>query len=264
MPTTTTYPKITVVTPNFNQADFIEETIQSVLEQGYPNLEYIIIDGGSSDTSVDIIKRYEDQLYYWISEKDDGMYHAINKGFLESTGDIMCWINSDDVLWEGSLEYVARIFSSDKKIQWLQGFPSVIDEKGTMLYQREPVHSKYHYYFLKYEKDFSFIQQESTFWTRRLWDKAGAKIDIEYSLAADFDLWMRFFQFENLYCTKQQLGAFRKRVGQKSSDSKKYLYEARNSVTTHLKKMKFIDRMKIRFTNKNAHNNKIEPIQWVE
>ncbi len=144
----------------------MEQTILSVLGQQYSNLEYIIIDGGSTDVSVDVIKKYEDKLHFWISEKDEGMYHAIHKGFQNSSGDIMCWINSDDVLWEGALSYVADVFKSKPDLHWLQGYPSVIDEKGKLLYQRDPVASKDHFYRKEFVKDLKFIQQESTFWSR--------------------------------------------------------------------------------------------------
>ena len=262
--TTLRYPRITVVTPNYDQVDFIEKTICSVLEQDYPNLEYIIIDGGSTDGSVDIIKKYDEQLSYWVSEKDNGMYHAINKGFSRSTGDIMCWINSDDVLWENSLVYIAQLFANNTDVQWLQGYPTVIDENGEILYQRDPVASKYHFYLGDYNKDFSFIQQESTFWTRAIWEKAGGLLNTDYSMAADFDLWMRFFQFEQLYCTKRQLAAFRKREGQKSSDSKAYLAEARESLDTYYKKLSFYKKMVIRYSNKFGNKNDKYPINWID
>ena len=98
-------PKISIVTPSFNQAQFIEETILSVLNQNYPNLEYIIIDGGSTDGSVDIIKKYADKIAYWVSEKDSGMYDAINKGFGKSTGEILAWINSDDIFFDNKRKF---------------------------------------------------------------------------------------------------------------------------------------------------------------
>ena len=111
----TSWPKISIVTPSFNQAKFIEETIRSVICQGYPNLEYIIIDGGSTDGSVEIIKKYEEYLTYWVSEPDRGQAHAINKGISRITGDIFGWINSDDLLIQGSLKSVAFFHMRNKK-----------------------------------------------------------------------------------------------------------------------------------------------------
>lgn len=256
------YPKITVVTPNYNQAAYIEETIKSVLNQNYPNLEYIIIDGGSTDGSVEIINKYEDQLTYWVSEKDNGMYDAINKGFYASTGEIMCWINSDDILWEDSLNFVANLFQSNDNLNWLQGLPTVIDEKGEIIFQRKPIANVDYFYFFKHEEDFSFIQQESTFWTRKLWNEAGGELNVKYKLAADFDLWMRFFQIENLFCSKRKLGAFRKREGQLSNDKTKYLAEARDSINNCFRsfslKTKFIFFVKKSFFKNN------QSINWVD
>jgi len=133
------HPKITVVTPNYNQDRFIEHAILSVLNQEYPNLEYIIIDGGSTDDSVSIIKKYEDKLHYWVSEKDSGMYNAINRGFSMSSGEIMCWINSDDILMENSLNIVSKIFVNNSRIKWVQGLPTVINENGDIVFQRDQV-----------------------------------------------------------------------------------------------------------------------------
>ncbi len=115
MPDGSTWPKISIITPSYNQAEFIEETIRSVIMQGYPNLEYIIIDGGSTDGSVEIIKKYEEYLTYWVSEPDRGQAHAINKGLSKITGDIFGWINSDDLLIKDSLKSLAFFHMRNKK-----------------------------------------------------------------------------------------------------------------------------------------------------
>jgi glycosyltransferase involved in cell wall biosynthesis len=103
-------PRITIITPSFNQGQFIEETINSIISQEYPNLEYFIVDGGSKDSTLDIIKKYEDKIDWWVSEPDRGQSHAINKGLARATGDIINWINSDDLLFPGALQRVAACF----------------------------------------------------------------------------------------------------------------------------------------------------------
>ena len=128
------YPKISIVTPNYNMGAYLEETIKSVISQNYPNLEYFIIDGGSNDNSLEIIKKYERHLTYWISEKDNGMYHAIQKGFEKSTGEIMAWLNSDDMYHSNSLFIVAEIFDSFPQVEWLLGASTTFDEKGRTVF----------------------------------------------------------------------------------------------------------------------------------
>jgi len=123
-------PKISIVTPSFNQGQFIEETIRSVLLQGYPNLEYIIVDGGSTDASVEVIKRYEPWLSYWVSEKDNGQAHAINKGFSRATGDILAYINSDDIYQEGIIAQVARLYLEAPDNFWVAFSMEDFDETG--------------------------------------------------------------------------------------------------------------------------------------
>ncbi|MFZ4612746.1 MAG: glycosyltransferase family 2 protein, partial [Bacteroidia bacterium] len=101
-------PKISIITPSYNQGQYIEETILSVINQDYPNIEYIVMDGGSNDQTVEIIKKYESKITYWVSEKDKGQADAINKGFARATGDILCWLNSDDYFFDGTLKFVAE------------------------------------------------------------------------------------------------------------------------------------------------------------
>ena len=220
------FPKISIITPNYNLGDFLERTIESVLSQNYPNLEYIIIDGGSTDNSLPIIKKYESQLSYWESTADRGMYHALNKGFSKSSGEIMGWINSDDMLHPGSLFKIVRYFKSYKEVEWIQGYPNVFDLEDNIIYERNP----------RYQNDFflmngfiignEYVQQESTFWKRSLWTKSGGYLSEEYMVAGDFELWMRFFKYSKLHCVKDYLGGFRSRPDQLSMNSNRYQQEA--------------------------------------
>jgi len=126
-------PRITIVTPSFNQAKYLSETIESVLKQDYPNLEYIIIDGGSTDGSVDVIKRYEHHLAYWVSEKDRGQSHAINKGLDRATGDLFNWINSDDILFPGALQRIAAAFICNPEADLIVGDNARSDKDGAIV-----------------------------------------------------------------------------------------------------------------------------------
>ncbi|MEK6285220.1 MAG: glycosyltransferase family 2 protein [Acidobacteriota bacterium] len=176
-------PKISVVTPSFNQGQFIEETIRSVLLQGYPNLEYIIIDGGSTDTSVEVIKRYEPWLSYWVSEKDNGQAHAINKGFSRATGDIFAYINSDDIYGEGILTEVARIYLEAPDNFWISFSMEDFDEAG-IRYPR-PVSEFHSLYTWIYRAE--MIPQPSCFWSRHLHlEINGFDENMHYAFDKDF------------------------------------------------------------------------------
>ena len=207
------HPKISIVTPSFNQAAYLEQTILSVLDQNYPNLEYFIIDGGSTDDSVDIIQKYSDRLTYWTSEPDTGMYHALQKGMARTTGDIMGWLNSDDMLHKNALYNVAEILSLPG-VNWIQGQPSHFDEQGrTVNVFPSAPWSKYRYLM----QDYEWIQQESTYWTRDLWESAGGYISTEYKYAGDMELWNRFFRHEKLYTPACLIGGFRVRQKEQAS-----------------------------------------------
>ncbi|OFZ56960.1 MAG: hypothetical protein A3D92_06880 [Bacteroidetes bacterium RIFCSPHIGHO2_02_FULL_44_7] len=226
-----TYPRISIVTTNFNGGQFLEETILSVIGQNYPNLEYILMDGGSTDNSLEIIEHYSAHFTFWTSEKDEGQYHAIQRGFERSTGDIMAWINSDDKYLPGAFHSVAKIFRKFPDIHWLMGLAREYTEYGALVGQIQLNWcrwSKYRYL----TNDFQFIQQESSFWTRELWEKAGARLDTKYDLAADMELWARFFRYEKLHTTSLELSGFRhRREGQRSKVHKHtYLEEARSVV----------------------------------
>lgn len=219
------FPKISIVTPVYNRADMLEQTIISVLGQNYPNLEYIIIDGGSTDGTVDIIKKYEDRLAYWVSEPDNGMYHAIQKGFEKASGEIMAWINSDDLYHTDALWIVAEIFSDLPALEWVVGTPTMYNGEGRCV----KVFPTVRWSKRKFELgDYRWIQQESVFWKRILWDKTGAKLDLNYKLAADFELWTRFFKYAQLHSVNTILGGFRLHGAQLSIEqAEKYENEVR-------------------------------------
>lgn len=202
------YPRISIVTPSYNSGKFLEATILSVIEQNYPNIDYIIIDGGSTDSSLEIIKKYEKHLSYWVSEKDNGLYDALNKGFSRSTGDLMGWLNADDMLHQGALFVISEIFSSHSQIEWLQGYPTVMDALGRIVFHRPARYSKYAFYLKDYH-DGTYIQQESTYWRRDLWERSGGRLTDEHRYAGDFELWMRFYQHAEMYITPALIGAFR-------------------------------------------------------
>lgn len=179
-------PKISVITPSYNQGEFLEKTIKSVLDQNYPKLEWIVMDGGSTDSSVEILKQYEEHFTYWQSEKDDGQSAAINAGMAKATGDICCWLNSDDLFPKGTLDKVAQVFMETPEAQWLIGRGDFWDLSGKFLRDRFPVDVDK----IPEWKE-SALCQPSTFWRRDLWEKVGGlNRQLHYSM--DFDLWLRF------------------------------------------------------------------------
>jgi len=198
-------PSISIVTPSLNQAAFLDETIQSVLSQKYPRLEYVVIDGGSTDGSVEIIKNSSQHLHYWVSEEDDGHGHALNKGFAHTSGEILAWINSDDKYMPWTFEVVGEIFTLFPHVNWIVGFNAWWSSKGFLTSAVRNPKNVYDMLLGNYR----WIQQESVFWRRSLWEKAGGRINQDFNFMVDGDLWCRFFLLDELYSVDCILSGYR-------------------------------------------------------
>lgn len=186
------YPKISIITPSYNQGKYLEDTILSVLGQNYPNLEYIIIDGGSTDNSIEIIKKYEHQLTYWISEKDNGQSDAINKGFAKATGEILAWLNSDDLYMPGVLNKITSYFKENlhQPVLLMGECIHFTDFLGVNKVWGSNVVKKHN------ESDLSnidYVIQPSTFWNRTAFEiTKGVETSLNYTF--DWDMYLKMQQ----------------------------------------------------------------------
>jgi glycosyltransferase involved in cell wall biosynthesis len=206
-------PIITVVTPSYNQGQFLEATLRSVLLQNYPNLEYLVFDGGSSDNSVGIIKKYEAYLDYWHSENDGGQADAIATGFDHATGCIYCWLNSDDIFLPDALWFVADFFNRNPKIDVVYSNRLVISEEGIVIGRHV-----WPFFFSKYHWALGQpLAQECCFWRAELYQKVGG-IDRSKFFIMDYDLFYRMWRVGKFRKTMACLGCFR--VHDESKNSK--------------------------------------------
>ncbi|MCU7835975.1 MAG: glycosyltransferase [gamma proteobacterium symbiont of Taylorina sp.] len=209
------WPKVSIITPSFNQGDFLEETIRSVLLQNYPNLEYIIIDGGSSDQSVDIIKKYEKWLTYWVSEADRGQSHAINKGMKMARGEVVGWLNSDDMFPQNSIYSLISLRENNKlSIAWV-GECHFINKDGKFLFSQKPK--------IGDSAEFSdwgidtCIAQPATLFSKQAFEKTGG-LDEQFNYVLDVDLWIKLSAIGSFSVTNKVTGMFRLYEGIKSLD----------------------------------------------
>lgn len=233
--------KISIITPCFNQAKWLQQCAESILNQNYPNLQYVVMDGGSTDGSPQIIDFFSDKLHAFRCEKDEGQYDAINRGFLLADGEIMGWLNSDDLHFPWTLSIVGEIFVALPQIRWLTTcFPIVVDADGRPRDCRSSRGFSRHGILrgetLPGSEGFVFggIQQESTFWRRDLWEQAGGRLETEFDYAGDFDLWMRFAKHADIYSVTVPLAGFRRHGDQKTSrDMARYRAQAMESFRRH-------------------------------
>jgi glycosyltransferase involved in cell wall biosynthesis len=181
-----TLPRLTVITPSLNQAKYLERTLRSVLDQGYPDLEYIVMDGGSTDGSVDILRRYADRLAYWVSEPDEGQSWAINRAIERSTGEVIAYINSDDYYLPGAFEAALSYFA-DPTVRWVAGATEYREADGTLesfLVPTQPVGSR-----PSWVRSTWYVSQAASFWRRDVFDEFGLlREDLDYVFDTEFGL----------------------------------------------------------------------------
>lgn len=216
-------PTVSIITPSFNQGNFIGQTIDSVLEQDYPSIEYIVVDGGSTDNTHDILKQYEDRIQ-WISEPDSGQANAINKGFGMASGEILFWLNSDDILLPGAVSRVMACFRENPAAGLVYGQCRYIDECGEVVgrFPTEP-------FDFKRLAMFTFIPQPSTFFRRTAYEASGGLDEtLRYSL--DFDLWVKITRSHTAVYLPEILSAYRLHGDSKTFDTKQAIENSKESL----------------------------------
>lgn len=196
-------PRISLVTPSYNQAAFLEAALESVVAQNYPNLEYIVMDGGSADGSVEILRRYEKHFAYWTSKRDAGQSDALNRGFARATGEIFGWLNSDDMLLPNALQMIGAYFAEHPECDFVTGDGMFVNADGTR--QVWAVRgAPYTLRDLLYYCDDKYLPQPSVFFSRTAWEQVGG-LDVTLHYAMDLDLWLRMRQQFDLHYLAQRL-----------------------------------------------------------
>jgi glycosyltransferase involved in cell wall biosynthesis len=212
--------KLSIIIPSYNTGDFIEETILSVINQNYNNLELILIDGNSSDNTIEIIKKYEKYFTYWVSEKDRGQSHAINKGFLQSTGELVTWLGADDVLTKDSLSHIIKAFKNYSEGSIFYGNIFKINEKGAKI--TDVLLSGISYETLLNED--SKVVQPGSFCNRKYLNEYFVDEELHYCM--DYELWLRLGQKGKIVYINNFLASFRLHENSKSTTSiKKFIKE---------------------------------------
>jgi glycosyltransferase involved in cell wall biosynthesis len=195
-------PLVSIVTPSFNQARYIEATVRSVLDQDYPSVEYIIVDGGSTDGAVDVISRYAGQLAWWVSEKDKGQTDALNKGFSQAKGEILAWINSDDTYQPGAVAAAVAYLVAHPETGMVYADTNFIDEQGRIIGRFPAAQTDYR----RLRRGYVHIPQQAAFFRANLWRLVGP-LDPDFYFAMDYDLWVRLAKLAPLAYLRGQTWA---------------------------------------------------------
>lgn len=221
-----TLPRITIITPSFNQGHYIEQTIVSVLSQNYPDLEYIVMDGGSTDSTVEILKKYDGKLL-WFSEQDRGQSHAINKGLQMATGQVIAFLNSDDIYEPSALLKVGKFFMTHARANWLTGKCHTIDQKGNEIRKAITCYKNFWLMLKNYHVMLvlNYISQPATFWRREVTEIVGG-FDESLRYAMDYDYWLRVGGRFKLWLLHDYLASFRVHPNSKAGSSAHAQFEA--------------------------------------
>lgn len=221
------YLKITIITVVFNSVEYIEETIKSVLDQNYPNLEYIVIDGGSSDGTLEILDKYKSKISILISEPDNGMYDALSKGFAVCSGEVVGYINSGDFLYKKSLFTLDQVFKL-ASVNWVTGYRTLSNNNSVIT--RVDLPFRYLSILIKngfYGRYLPYIQQESTFWRGSLLNEVNLEKLSKFKLAGDYFIWWTFSDKYNIDVLQTPLGVFKRHKGQLSESLNSYWAEVK-------------------------------------
>jgi glycosyltransferase involved in cell wall biosynthesis len=233
-PTDASTSLVSIVTPTLDAVPWLERMLESVAAQRVARIEHVVIDGGSTDGTLDLLDRHRDRLAHVESGADRGMYDALDRGFRRTTGEILCWLNADDEWLPGTLRTVTRLFREFPDVEWITtGCPAAIDADGGITwcgriagFSPRGFRRGDNLPGRGWAAD-GFLQQESTFWRRSLWERAGGRMDTSLRLAGDFELWSRFMHHATPWCVEAPLGLFRYRPGQLSAERREaYLAEA--------------------------------------
>ncbi len=196
--------KVSIITPSFNQADYLESTIRSVLDQTYSDIEYFIIDGGSTDGSLEVIKSYQDKLAGWVSEPDQGQTDAINKGFSMVTGEVIAWLNSDDTYFPHAVEQAVSYLDDHPEVGLVYGDANYIDQHGGITGRFPAAQTS----LTQLRRGYVHIPQQAAFFRKSLWDQVGP-LDPDFFFAMDYDLWVRLAGVSSIQYIPQTWANFR-------------------------------------------------------
>lgn len=234
--------KISIIVPCFNMSLYIRDTLDSIINQKYENYELIVVDGGSTDGTIDIIKEYHDNITIFISESDKGQYDAINKGMKLANGDILCWLNADDIYFRWTLKMVSFIFNKFNDVMWITGSPSFTDKNNYLTKINCNVGGKPKSYIANgffNDKLYGFLQQENMFWRKKVWETCGP-LNNDYSLASDFELWTKFAKKHDLVSISIPLASFRMRFDSRSKTGINKYNEEVKLISQPFKKKKIL------------------------